>query len=80
MTRQVNVHEAKSSLSKLLELVEQGESVTIARAGRPVADLVPHVRMDISFGTAAGLVQYDAETFDEPLDAVIEAFDGAEPA
>ena len=33
----VNVHEAKSQLSKLLEAVEAGQEVTIARAGRPVA-------------------------------------------
>jgi prevent-host-death family protein len=38
---QVNVHEAKTQLSKLLELVENGETVTIARHGKPVADLVP---------------------------------------
>ena len=47
-----NVHEAKSSLSRLLELVESGERVTIARAGKPVADLVPHRRADIVFGGA----------------------------
>lgn len=37
--RQVNVHEAKTQLSKLLEAVERGEEVTIARNGRPVATL-----------------------------------------
>jgi len=37
----VNVHEAKSSLSRLLARVEAGEEVVIARAGRPVARLVP---------------------------------------
>ena len=38
---QVNVHEAKSQLSRLLELVEEGETVVIARHGQPVAELVP---------------------------------------
>jgi prevent-host-death family protein len=38
---QVNIHEAKTTLSKLLQLVEEGETVTIARHGKPVADLVP---------------------------------------
>jgi prevent-host-death family protein len=38
---QVNVHEAKSQLSRLLELVEEGETVVIARHGKPVAELVP---------------------------------------
>ena len=38
---QVNVHEAKSKLSRLLEMVEEGETVVIARNGHPVAELVP---------------------------------------
>ena len=38
--RHVNVHEAKTKLSKLLEEVEGGERVVIARAGEPVAGLV----------------------------------------
>jgi prevent-host-death family protein len=37
----VNVHEAKTHLSRLLERVERGEEVVIARAGKPVAKLVP---------------------------------------
>ena len=40
--RQVNVHEAKTQLSSLLEDVEAGERVVIARAGEPVAVLVPY--------------------------------------
>ena len=40
----VNVHEAKSQLSHLLELVEEGEHVVIARHGQPVAELVPAPR------------------------------------
>jgi prevent-host-death family protein len=37
----VNVHDAKSGLSRLLARVERGDRITIARAGRPVARLVP---------------------------------------
>lgn len=63
---QVNVYEAKTSLSKLLEAVERGESVTIARAGRPVADLVPHRRSHTpAFGAMAGEIEYDSDTFDD---------------
>jgi prevent-host-death family protein len=40
--RQVNVHEAKTQLSRLLEDVEAGERVVIARAGEPVALLSPY--------------------------------------
>jgi prevent-host-death family protein len=39
---QVNMHEAKTRLSQLVELVEEGERVVIARGGVPVAELVPH--------------------------------------
>jgi prevent-host-death family protein len=50
---QVNVHEAKSQLSRLLELVEEGETVVIARHGRPVAELVPARRKGgFPFGVA----------------------------
>jgi prevent-host-death family protein len=38
---QVNVHEAKTHLSKLLQRVEAGEEIVIARNGTPVARLVP---------------------------------------
>ena len=37
----VNIHEAKTHLSRLIERVEAGEEVVIARAGRPVARLIP---------------------------------------
>jgi prevent-host-death family protein len=38
----VNVHEAKTHLSRLLERVERGETVVIARAGTPIAVLSPY--------------------------------------
>lgn len=41
LPRQVNIHEAKTHLSALLAEVEQGHEVTIARAGKPIAKLVP---------------------------------------
>lgn len=37
----VNIHEAKTNLSKLIERVERGAEIVIARNGRPVAKLVP---------------------------------------
>ncbi|MAR05614.1 MAG: type II toxin-antitoxin system prevent-host-death family antitoxin [Cyanobium sp. NAT70] len=37
----VNVHQAKTQLSRLLQQVEAGETVVIARAGKPSAQLVP---------------------------------------
>ena len=50
---QVNVHEAKTQLSRLLELVEAGEAVTIARHGKPVADLVRAHTVGLPLGIAS---------------------------
>jgi prevent-host-death family protein len=41
MPKTVNIHEAKTQLSRLLSRVERGEEIVIARAGRPVARLLP---------------------------------------
>lgn len=38
---EVNIHEAKTHLSRLLERVAMGEEVIIAKAGKPIAKLVP---------------------------------------
>ena len=42
MEKPINIHEAKTHLSRLVERVEAGEEITLARAGRPVARLVPY--------------------------------------
>ena len=41
MTTVVNVHTAKTNLSKLLDRVHKGEEIVLAKAGRPYAKLVP---------------------------------------
>lgn len=76
MVTTVNVHEAKSTLSRLLQRVEDGERIVIARAGRPVAELVPHRRVDLVLGGAAGRLSYDDDTFDDVDDAVVAMFEG----
>lgn len=64
----VNTHEAKTHLSRLLVRVERGEEITIARAGRPVAKLVPiePPRQPRQPGGAEGLMRM-GEDFDAPL-------------
>lgn len=41
MALQVNIHEAKTNLSRLLARVREGEEIIIAKAGKPIARLVP---------------------------------------
>ncbi len=41
---QINVHEAKTKLSALIASVENGDEVILARAGKPVARIVPYVK------------------------------------
>lgn len=67
MTEQVNVYEAKTRLSKLLERVEAGEEIVIARNGRPIARLVPNQpeRPSRRPGAWAGK-GWIADDFDDP--------------
>lgn len=73
----VNVHEAKTHLSRLLERVEAGERITLARAGRPVADLIPHRGTDIAWGVLKGRISYEDAEVIGPDEHIIAAFDGA---
>ena len=72
----VNVHEAKTHLSRLLVRVEAGEEVVIARAGRPVARLVPYRRLSEPRipGIWRGLVTI-APDFDAVNDELTELFE-----
>jgi prevent-host-death family protein len=47
---QMNVHEAKNQLPRLIEAALAGQPVTIVRAGKPVVDLVPHRGTQVTFG------------------------------
>ena len=64
--RQVNVHEAKTNLSRLLEAVSEGEEVVISKAGKPVARLVPFSVPVRRLGMDKGLVTI-ASDFDAAL-------------
>ena len=67
MEKAVNIHEAKTHLSRLVERVEAGEEITLARAGRPVARLVPYVarRRPRTPGALKGRI-WLAEDWDSP--------------
>ena len=64
----VNIYEAKTHLSRLVDEAMRGEEVVIARANRPLVKLVPlaDTLPPRRLGTAAGTVEI-AEDFDAPL-------------
>lgn len=72
--RIVNVHEAKTHLSRLLEAVEAGEEVVIARAGKPIARLAPLRVARRRLGALEGRFEVPSD-WDEPLpDDVLASF------
>ena len=78
---QVNMHDAKSNLSRLVAAVESGETdeIEIARAGHVVARLVPaRPRPVRTPGYWAGAVRIHPD-FDEPPNEVARAFEGGQP-
>ncbi|MDZ4218556.1 MAG: type II toxin-antitoxin system prevent-host-death family antitoxin [Methylobacter sp.] len=66
----VNIHDAKTQLSKLLELVQAGGDVVIAKSGTPIARLIPFTapRQKVAAPGAMADQIWMAEDFDAPLD------------
>ena len=78
----VNIHEAKTHLSRLVERAASGEEIIIARSGRPVARLVPlaSTTRRRTFGRMRGTIMI-ADDFNAPLpDEVLAGFHGGDPA
>lgn len=75
----VNIHDAKTNLSRLVERVEQGEEIVIGRAGKPVARLVPVTEPapDRVPGIWRGKVVYRGD-FDELDDEITRLFEEGE--
>ena len=76
MTVTVNIDEAKTQLSRLLERVQAGERVVIAKAGKPIAEIVELRGEPIRFGTATGRLVYDDDHFDNPDPDILRMFYG----
>lgn len=76
----VNIHQAKSTLSRLLVDVDHGETVVIARAGRPVARLVPYEQAAAprraGFGALAGAIVVPDDFDDLFADEIAKDFEG----
>jgi prevent-host-death family protein len=76
---QVNIYEAKTQLSQLVDAAHNGETVIIAKAGTPMAKLVPldyAPKRKIIFGLMKGEF-IESDDFDAPLpDDLLAAFEG----
>ena len=73
-----NLYEAKSSLSRLVDRAAAGEEIIIAKAGRPMAKLVPMTKGKTPRqpGGWEGCVEV-SDDFDDPLpDSLLDAFEG----
>jgi prevent-host-death family protein len=82
MTITVNIHEAKTQLSKLLQRVIAGEEIVIAKSGAPIARLIPYEKKPVRRipGSAKGKI-WIAPDFNAPLPAdLLDAFEGKEGA
>jgi prevent-host-death family protein len=76
--KQLNIHRAKTELSKLVERAEAGEEIVIARAGKPAARLVPlaKARGRRRLGLLDGKFRIP-DDFNTPLpDSIMRAFEG----
>ncbi len=73
----INMHEAKSQLSKLGEKAWAGETVVIAKAGKPYLDLLPHKdkREPRVPGRFKGQIKI-SDDFDQTPDEIIAGFEG----
>jgi prevent-host-death family protein len=78
LTVVVNIHEAKTHLSKLLKRVVAGEEIVIAKSGQPIARLLPYASAPAERqpGSAKGKI-WMADDFNAPLpDDILDAFEG----
>lgn len=75
---QVNIHQAKTHLSRLVELAAGGQEVVIAKAGKPIARLVPYVAKGKARrpGQLRGKLRIK-KSFDQPLPKdILASFEG----
>lgn len=75
---QVNMHEAKSKLSRLAERVWHGDKVVIAKAGKPYVDLLPHddTLRARKPGRLKGKIRMPVG-FDKTPEGIIDGFEGS---
>ena len=75
--RQVNIHAAKTNLSKLIEAALAGEEVVIAKGSTPVVRLVPVVRGAFQIGLLKGQLGRGPDFFEPQDEADLQLWEGA---
>lgn len=78
MTTTVNIHQAKTNLSKLIEAVTHGEEVIIAKAGKPAAKLIPinQIKAQRKPGALKSVIKITPD-FNDPLpNDLLDDFEG----
>lgn len=70
MMHQVNIHEAKTQLSKLIQEAIDGQEVVIARGNKPVVrlEVLPEARRKRRIGGIKNLIVEMKEDFNDPMD------------
>ena len=75
----VNIHEAKTHLSRLVDRAAAGEEIVIGRAGHPLVRMIPYVKSAEPRvpGSMAGRIAIPPD-FDETPEWLVDAFEGAD--
>lgn len=77
MSTILNVHEAKTNLSKLLLKVSQGEEVIISKSGKPIAKLIPYSGTKPKkrkLGNAKGMIKLNDSYFEPLSKDILDSF------
>jgi prevent-host-death family protein len=77
MATTLNLYEAKTQLSKLVERAAAGEEIVIAKAGKPMAKLVALGRKPLRSGLLRGKV-WMPDDFDDTPEAIVRGFEDSE--
>lgn len=76
MEHQINIHEAKTQMSKLVERAQGGEEIIIAKAGKPVARIVPLEKVKRKLGLLDGKIKIPDDFNDALPDEILAQFEG----
>lgn len=80
MSNTFNIHQAKTQLSKLVDMASKGERIVIAKAGKPTALLVPLEYSAREPGLFKGMIEGSASILDPLPGATLDEWEGGQNA